>query len=267
MPLHPSPCEPWPFDPCCEIPEDTPPTEVDRWMMVATTILWSLSGRRYGPSCPITIRPCGRSCIEELIPFTFGASSGSLTPYIDANGAWRNAVCGCTTDCACEELCELRLDGPVYDVIEVLVDGVTLPPETYRIDSANLLVRLDGFCWDACQNLAAPPTEPGTASVTYRTGLPLDAAAIAAHSELVCHLLKQCTGSSSCGCKANPNLTRVQRQGLTMEMADPTLIYSEGRTGLPLVDMWLTAVNPYRQWSPSRVYSPDYKRPRGTTWP
>jgi hypothetical protein len=46
-----------------------------------------------------------------------------------------------------------------------------------------------------------------------------------------------------------------------------TLLYAEGLTGIPEADMWLLAVNPFRQRSPSRVYSPDYRRPRVTTWP
>jgi hypothetical protein len=62
-------------------------------------------------------------------------------------------------------------------------------------------------------------------------------------------------------------MTRLSRQGVDYEWADPTLIYSEGRTGLPLADLWLATVNPYRLTSPSRVYSPDFKRPRVTQWP
>ncbi|WP_415949537.1 hypothetical protein [Streptomyces sp. KLOTTS4A1] len=48
---------------------------------------------------------------------------------------------------------------------------------------------------------------------------------------------------------------------------DPSLIYAEGRTGLPMADMWLSTVNPHRLTSPSRVYSPDYERPRSQQWP
>ncbi|XVV34946.1 hypothetical protein ACQPXT_13255 [Streptomyces sp. CA-100214] len=61
-------------------------------------------------------------------------------------------------------------------------------------------------------------------------------------------------------------MTRLQRQGVEIEI-DPTLIYAEGRTGLPMTDLWLSAVNPYGLRSASRVYSPDYQRPRVTQWP
>ncbi|MFI7444916.1 hypothetical protein [Nonomuraea indica] len=37
-----------------------------------------------------------------------GPMSGGLVPYLGADGAWRNAVCGCRTDCSRTEWCELR---------------------------------------------------------------------------------------------------------------------------------------------------------------
>ncbi|MFD4314985.1 hypothetical protein [Streptomyces sp. NPDC058548] len=268
MPLQIGPCEAWPTDLCCDIPEGMPEEEVERWTLVASIILWGLSGRRWGP-CPVTVRPCRRSCLESTVTsFQAGAGTGPWIPYIGVDGAWRNAsVCGCKSDCSCGELCEVYLPGPVYDIVEVNVDGDVLVPEQYRVDAPGKLVRTDGECWPTCQDLAAPPGEPGTFTVTYRWGLPLDAAAIAAVSELTCHLLKGCSPGGSCGCKTNRNLTRISRQGVDMEMPDPTLIYSEGRTGLPMSDMWLAMVNPYRMTSPSRVYSPDFKRPRTQQWP
>jgi hypothetical protein len=241
--------------------------EVDRWAAVASQLLWALSGRRLGP-CPVTVRPCRRTCLETapLGGITWGTASPWI-PYIGLDGQWRNAsVCGCQSDCSCGELCEVYLPGPVYDVVSVNVDGQDLPPGAFRVDAPGRLVRTDGQCWPDCQDMSAEPGAPDTFTVTYRWGLPLDEAATAAVSELVCHFLKGCS-PGSCGCKINKNLTRVTRQGMEMEMPDPTLIYAEGRTGLPLVDLWLATVNPYRLTSPSRVYSPDFRRPRVTTWP
>ncbi|MFJ3249058.1 hypothetical protein [Streptomyces sp. NPDC086782] len=161
----------------------------------------------------------------------------------------------------------MYLPGPVFDVVQVDIDGQVLEPSSYRVDAPGRLVRTDGECWPECQRMAAAPGEPGTFTVTYRWGLPVDATAVAAVSELTCHLLKGCGGSGSCGCRANRGITRLTRQGVEMEMPDPTLIYSAGRTGLPLVDLWLSTVNPYRLTSPSRVYSPDLRYPRVQQWP
>lgn len=263
-------CSPWPVELCCST-EGVEQEVIDRWVRVASQILFRLSGRRWGPSCPITVRPCKRSCVESMIDrgwFSFGQSTGGWVPYIGADGAWRNAsLCGCDKRCSCTELCEIRLDGPVYDVVSVQDGEDVLPAGSYRVDSANMLVRTDGSCWPECQDMNAPPGTAGTVAITYRLGLGLDAAAVAAVSELTCHLLKGCNPGGGCGCKANPNVTRVTRQGVMIEKADPTLIYAEGRTGLPLADLWLSTVNPFRLSQPSRVYSPDYRRPRTTTWP
>lgn len=267
MPIETSPCEPWPIDlDCCPAAKNADEEVVLRWRRVATSILFNLSGRRWGPSCPYTVRPCRRRCLDAL-PLASSRAGGPWIPYLGRDGVWRNAsVCGCASDCSCGELCEVRLEGPVYDVLTVEIDGQVLPAGSYRVDAANQLVREDGGCWPDCQEMGAPLGEPGTFGVTYRVGLALDDAAIAAVSELVCHLLKGC-GGGSCGCAMPANVTRLSRQGVDIEMPDPTLLYTEMRTGLPIVDMWLMAVNPYRQASPSRVWSPDFKRPRSTTWP
>ncbi|MFC8723769.1 hypothetical protein [Streptomyces bacillaris] len=269
MPRHMGVCDPWPVELCCDLPEDLEQSVIDRWTLVASQILWGLSGRRWGP-CPVTVRPCRRACAESSGPVSFQAGAvGPWVPYIGADGVWRNAsLCGCGSDCSCGELCEVRLVGPVYDVVSVSVDGVTLLPEdgAYRVDDPGLLVRTDGECWPTCQDMAAPEGAEGTFAVTYRIGLPLDEAAVAAVSELTCHFIQGCS-PGACGCRANRSVSRMTRQGVELQLPDPTLLYSEGRTGLPLADLWLATVNPYRLPDASRVYSPDYRRPRRTVWP
>lgn len=264
MPLQPDVCDPWPIDTtCCDLPDDLDPAVLERWQRVASQLLFRLSGRRWGPSCPVTVRPCRKTCLDAYpqLMVSWGAA-GPWIPYIGADGLWRNAsVCGCSGDCACGELCEIRLDGPVFDVVSVQDGPITLPPEAYRVDGSGTLVRTDGGCWPDCQAMDLPCGEPGTLCVTYRTGLPLDESAVAAVSALTCHLVKGCS-PGSCGCRAASNVTKLQRQGVTMEMADPTVLYADGRTGIAVVDAWLMSVNPDRVHSPSRVYSPDLRRPR-----
>ncbi|MFD9657050.1 hypothetical protein [Streptomyces mirabilis] len=169
-------CEAWPTNLCCDV-ENVEADDLERWTLVASQILWALSGRRIGP-CP---------------------GAGPWIPYLGTDGAWRNAsVCGCKSDCSCGELYEVYLPGPVYDVGSVDVDGQVLTPGAeYGVDAPGKLVRLGG-CWPDCRDMAAVPGEPGTFTVTYRWGLPVDEAAVAAVSELICHLLKGC-GGGSCG--------------------------------------------------------------------
>lgn len=269
MPIHTEPCEPWPFNPeCVKVPEGTTQETIDRWRRVATSTLFALSGRRWGPSCPYTVRPCKKSCLDAYHLAVNWAYGSPWIPYIDSSGNWRNAsICGCKTDCGCSELCEVYLQGPVYGVDSVVVDGVTLDPLSYRVDGGNSLVRTDGGCWPDCSDLAAACGEPGSFCVTYTVGLPLDDAAIAAHSALVAHFLKGCGGGCGCALAQSRNVSRVSRQGVDMEFAEAASLYTEGRTGVALVDLWLQAVNPYQLTSPSRVFSIDRPRPRTTTWP
>lgn len=273
--LQNSPCEPWgPLDmSCCSnLPEDVTPEQLAKWQMIATRVLWALSGRRWGPSCPHVVRPCRKSCMDDFPLFVDhrGGYTGGLYPYM-VDGQWYNASpCGCTSDCSCEELCEIRLEGPVHDIVSVQQGELILPNDgtAYRVDNGNTLVRVDGGCWDSCQDMAAAPGQPGTLTVTYRIGLPLDELALNALSSYVCHLARRC-GNGSCGCRLQQtrNLSRVSRQGVDLEFGDATAAYDAMRTGIPEVDAWLMVTNPYRQTSPSRVWSPDLRRPRMTTWP
>lgn len=64
-------------------------------------------------------------------------------------------------------------------------------------------------------------------------------------------------GAGACG-DAVPLVTGV---------ADLAEIYADGRTGIPGVDLWIRSVNPYGLASPSRVLSPDLRRPRTQQWP
>lgn len=268
------PCAPWPVDlSCCREADGVEPEVVERWALVATVLLWRLSGRRWGPACPpVTVRPCARSCVESGGGGgVAGAVGGRWVPYQDAGGAWRNAVvCGCRSACSCTELCELRLEGPVHDIVSVRLHGAELAPEAWRLDGHVLVLVGGDGCWPACQDLTLPGTEPGTAEVVYRQGLPLDAHALAAVSELTCHYLAGCSAAGGdCAVPTHdPRVSRVQRQGVTLEMVDATTLGADGRTGLPIADSWLQSVNPHGLATVSRVYSPDYRPPRRVgPWP
>ena len=257
-----TPCEPWEFDPqCCTADDTATPEQILRARRIATDLLWALAGRRHGPSCPVTVLPCVRPCGSLSNTWT-GFYGAPWYPYIDGTGTWRNAVCGCGQDpCEGTPGASVALVGPVYDVIGVTVDGVAVPDTAWRVDFVPnqgwVLVRTDGEMW---------PTGTGLA-VTYRTGIRLDYAGQAAFDSLVCHLLRDCGGVGPCSCKLPVNVTRTVRQGVTMEYQDATELRLNGFTGIPAVDAWLRAVNPYGMTSYSRVASPDYRPGRVTIIP
>ena len=71
--------------------------------------LWEATGRVYG-TCTVTVMPCN----------DWGVLCGAC---------WSNF-----RGCACIFVPEVKLPGPVASVTEVVIDGVALDPDAYRID-------------------------------------------------------------------------------------------------------------------------------------
>lgn len=239
------PCEPWPIDDeCCEYPEAATAEQIDRQTAIATELLWTASGRRFGP-CPVTIRPCARNC----------DGSGRWHPYKDSGGSWRNFVtCGCAGGCSCTELCEVSIAGPVSSITEVVVDGIVLDSADYRLDLVDRgwrLLRIDGECWPTCQDYRVACDEPDGFCITYDKGLDLPELATAAVSELTCELVKACI--PGCDCKLPRNVVSKTRQGMTLQFENATTWLKS----LPNVMAFIDSYNPKGLAQASRAWSPD----------
>ncbi|WP_345410326.1 hypothetical protein [Nonomuraea salmonea] len=191
---------------------------------------------------------------------------GVFSPRLE-DGRWYNGCGTCVTACSCGPMCEIVLPGPVDSIVRVMQDGVELPADAYRVDGHRTLVRTDGECWPDCQDLSAPPTEPGTLAVTYRQGVPVPPGGIAAASSYACELVKAvCPGQGMGACRLPARVQTISREGVTMSFVDPMDHLERGLTGLPEVDAWVRAVNPDRLAQASRVYSVDLMPARTTTW-
>jgi len=151
-------------------------------------------------------------------------------------------------------------------VSSVVVDGVEVPADAYRVDNGSLLVRQDGECWPRCQDFnlsGTAPDDENTFFVTYQRGMPVPMAGQIAAGLLACDFAKSC----ATGCKLPGNLASLTRQGVEVTVADPTQDVNEGLTGIPQVDQWIRAVNPAKRTGRARVYSPDVDFPRVVTSP
>jgi hypothetical protein len=269
----------WDLDESClDIPEDTPPETIERWRKVAAELLYALTGNRFGPSCPVTVRPCRKQCAESFGRILnqgqfLGAGyqfTGPFIPYMAGGAMYNASLCGCTDSCNCgPELCQVYLPGPVYDIVSVDIDGEVVPPAEYWIYDGQYLVRSSesadespgAACWPGCQDLTKPSGE-GTFTVVYRTGIPVPALGAAAVTKLTEHYIKGCGG---CGCGVSPtqNLRSLQRQGVSLEFADAQQVLDDGRTGIEIVDQFIYAYNPGKLPRALRVLSPDApRRPR-----
>lgn len=281
MPLQSGLCEAdgWELDQSCmDIPPGTDPDVIERWRKVAAELLFALTGNRFGPSCPVTVRPCRKQCAEGFSRFFnqgqfLGAGyqfAGPFLPYMAGGRMYNASMCGCTSTCHCgPELCEVYLPGPVYDIVSVDIGGVPVPSSQWGILDGQYLVRRSdvaadeptGTCWPSCQDMSLPPGEDGTFTVVYRTGIPVPVLGIAALSALAAHYIRGCEG---CGCGVKPqNLSRLSRQGVELEFVDPQQALGDGRTGIEIVDQFIHAYNPSGLPRAMRVLSPDApKRPR-----
>ncbi len=61
-------------------------------------------------------------------------------------------------------------------------------------------------------------------------------------------------------CSLPDRVTSIARQGVTYTVMDPETIIQNGHTGLTIVDMFLSTVNPARAFRKAKVFSPDLAR-------
>lgn len=252
-------CTPWAAEadvcsPCDDYTFDTG-VLVDM-LDVASEVLFNLTGRQWPGICCETVRPCG-------------VRSASATPYRDRARNQLAGWCGCNQPraCACRRLPELRLPNyPVVEVTEVKIDGAVLPTDEYRVDDWRYLVRLpdpddERPGWPCCQDLALADTEADTWSVTYTYGADPPAGGVHAAARLGCELALACNPEAVAAgqCRLPMNVSSVVRQGVSMEFGvvlDPTALFTDGRTGLPEVDLWVASVNHGRRQRRGTVMIP-----------
>jgi len=264
-------CSPWidgtDVAECCNVEDCDTPSVLQGAAEAASELLFMYSMRQFPGICERTVRPCRTNC---FCPWQV-LSRGHIV--WNWNYAWAGYGYGawtCNSDCCgCRPLSRVLLGGYVQEVTEVVINGVIIDPDTYRVDSRKWLTRVrpsagdDPARWPGCQNLDLPETEEGTWAVTYTYGKDVPASGINAAIALACEIYKQCTNQK---CALPANTTRVLRQGIAVEK--PAFIswgFEKGgrsiprgwKTGIPAVDVFLNAVNPTGLvrvpvvWSPS----------------
>lgn len=266
---------------CCPDWADASEEAKDRALALAAWFLWAATGRRFG-LCETTVLPCRQSC-----PCTGDSCHAWRTgpPWqpVRFDGKWYNAPCGCSA-CRCCAPAEVWLPGRVDEILMVVVDGLVVDPDAYRVDNDQFLVRDDGGSWPLCGNLGArqrpngpsPSESPGEPpadgwAVTYLRGEAVPYPGQVATADLACSLLNRCDHGPGDVCDCNqlpPGLSRIQREGITMEITPDTVMAMAGQsTGIAAVDSWVKQMNPYGLAQPTKVLSPDVGGERTVTWP
>lgn len=219
-------CSPWAEDLEGCNPPEAEEALIEESIAVASEVLYILSGRIYPGLCEVLFRPCG----------TF---------------------CHCDYDaCGCNRLPRVFLGYDVVSVASVDISGDLLDPSAYRL-SEGWLLRLDGGIWPCCQDLANDPGGEDTFTVTGLAGVEPTELGIRAVKALATELAKACIPEEADSCALPERVTNIVRQGVSMTLLDPFDFFSEGRTGIYIVDLFLSAVNPAGLRRPSKAWSPD----------
>lgn len=226
----------------------TDEAEINAGLLRASELLWSFSGRQW----------LGGGCEEDAVLRSMEPLPGAGTwPYSSTWGrcrCWAYATWSGNIPIAAlipsfahvGQPTAVQLPRrPVTAVTSVTVGGD--PFAAWVLQPSGWLQRTDGAGWNVCD---------GDTEVTYTFGDAPPAGGRDAAIELGIEILLDTIGSGEC--RLPPNTVSVTRQGLTMELMSTDR--PEFRTALPLVDMWLEAVNPYRSPQASQVWSPDVPR-------
>lgn len=232
----------------------------------ATSILWRWTGGQFG-LCEVTVRPCrpdfrGRSTWQGRTGAPTSRAGAIQWAPVLIGGEWFNLTCGCGKTCKCDGLWTIRLPGPVDSVVDVQVDGTSLPVDAYRVDGRGLLTRQDGEEWPSTQDLDRPDGDDGTFSVTYMRGLPVPAGGQLAAAVLACELAAAYVGED---CRLPQRVQTITREGVTVGVVDSFDDLDAGKTGIWTIDSWVASVvsSPKR----SVVLTPDGPTVRRQTWP
>lgn len=223
---------------------------------MAVELLDAWTGGVFGP-CPVTVRPC-RDGVRPNSDFRL--PRGALWEPVLIEGRWFNMGCSsCGRSCTCDDPGSLAVPGPVQRVIEVQIDGDTLPPESYRVEG-RFIIRQDGQAWPTYQDRTLPLGVEGTWAITYSKGIAVPAGGQIAAGVLALEIMRALCEDEEC--RLPERVQTITRQGVTMAMLDGFEGLDEGRTGLWLVDSWVTSVTRPRRGG--TVASPDFNHSRAT---
>jgi hypothetical protein len=240
MSSTPSLCTPWAdaadvCAPCAEMEEAT----LTPWLDMASSVLFELTGRRWPGLCSETVYPSAEACMAWV------RRNGHA--YARPRGLPR----------------EFPLPGyPVVSITEVLIDGVAVDPARYRVDDQRWLVYMPESTiaerqgWPLTQSVKAAAGEENTWSVEYVFGSLPPSGGTEVAAALGCQLALSCDPDAEGECRLPQRVTSITRQGISMAILDPLTLFQDGLTGLPEVDLWVSAMNRGAKQRTAQIWIP-----------
>jgi hypothetical protein len=232
----------------------------------ASENLYRLTGRQFAEGGIARIQPtvinrdCG--CAPWWMASWGGwGSAWSLWQGWGAGGyAWNG--------CNCASSAEFVFPTSVV-ISGVTVNGTLLRPGIdYTLLNKRRLVRMASTTpppapnspqvWPCCQDLRQPALSDGRWFVDYAWGKRLPADGRIAAFAYAVEIAKALSGSES---DLPQRVINIARQGVTAIAADPLTFIEKGLTGLPLVDLFIVASNPFGLRRRASFISPDSVAP------
>lgn len=149
---------------------------------------------------------------------------------------------------------------PIVAVTAVTIDGAVVDPAGYRLDSERFLVRLrdpdtgERTFWPVYQDETARPGDQWTWSTEFTHGLMPAIGGVRSSVSLAAELAKAWTPSAADTCRLPKGIVQsLNRQGVAVALSDPTSVFSEGRTGLRDVDLWIGSIRTGQRTRPGSV--------------
>lgn len=219
-----------------------------RWLMVASEILWGLSGRQWaGAGCTYVADLRGRPPEPGTGAWPYYRTYG-LSPSGPgywwwssmAGFAWFPQYLGLQPRPYAIKLPHDQ----VTSVEQVTINGELF--SAWQLVRDGWLERTDGDSWQK----ALDDTQ-----ITYNYGVAAPEGGVEAVVRLANEIRLFDCGDQNC--QLPKRVTSITRQGMTIAVIDPMNFFKIGRTGVYLVDMWLVSVNPNGRQQRAKVYSPD----------
>jgi hypothetical protein len=245
-------CGPWAtFD---DLPAamqgDKPAEQWARWLTVASETLFWLSGERWsGVGCTYSASLRGHPPQQGSGAWPYYRSWGMTNSspsywwYPLAGVAWFPIY-------RARDPLPYAVKLPHDEVTEVTSVTINGEPFTdYRLVPGGWLERTDCREWGRWFDQT---------TVVYAYGTPPPESGVQAAIVLANEIGKAECGDSSC--RLPKRVTSITRQGVSIAVIDSMDFYKIRKTGLPDVDLWLTAVNPKGRLRRARVISPDLPR-------
>jgi hypothetical protein len=229
----------------------------------ASTFLWAATGRRFN-ECVVSVRPCGAEPCDDgsLNFYGQGWFNGIWVPYI-WNGSWFNCR-NCGDRCLCKPDSQIRLLGPVIDILEITLGADIIPADTYWVDDAHWLVRKKPDVWPECNGMNTLDGDD-VLTVTYTRGDGIPSSLKSMAKRLACEYVKSCNNDSTC--QLSSYVQSVSRAGVDFTITPFSEILASGLTGIAIIDQTIRMFNPNGLHSRPRLYAPELMVPRQQTWP